>query len=256
MATLVLLRHGESTWNAENRFTGWEDVDLSERGEGEAREAGGLLRAERESSGLEFHVVFTSVLTRAVRTANACLDVLGRSYLPVHRHWRLNERHYGALQGLNKAETAERFGAEQVKLWRRSYDVPPPALAPGDERHPAFDSRYRLVPRSALPSSECLADVVRRFLPYFEDSIAPALLAGRNALVVAHGNSLRAMLKYLEGVSDSDIVEINIPTGIPRLYRFDDVLDLVEEPRYLGDPDAVASAAKAVADQAVAGGRP
>ncbi|MGO9558678.1 MAG: 2,3-diphosphoglycerate-dependent phosphoglycerate mutase [Acidimicrobiales bacterium] len=250
MPTLVLLRHGESAWNAENRFTGWVDVDLSKLGESEAQQAGELLLAEREASGLDFDKVHTSVLTRAVRTANITLDVLGRSFLPVERNWRLNERHYGALQGLNKAETAERHGADQVALWRRSYDVPPPPLPANDPGHPATDPRYRLVPRSVLPASECLADVVRRLLPYWEDAIAPDLLNGMTVLVVAHGNSLRALLKHLENVSDDDIVGINIPTGVPRVYELGATLELACEPRYLGDPTAVAAKAQAVANQA------
>lgn len=248
--TLVLLRHGESLWNAENRFTGWVDVDLSPAGEQEARLAGELLLAEREASGLDFDSVYTSVLTRAVRTADLALEVLGRTWLPVRRHWRLNERHYGALQGLNKAETAERHGAEQVLLWRRSYDVPPGPLPRDDPGHPANDARYRLVPEAALPSTECLADVVRRLVPYFEDAIGPELLAGQTVLVVAHGNSLRATLKYLEGVSDGDIVGMNIPTGIPRVYELDGRLGLAAEPRYLGDPELAARKAQAVANQA------
>ncbi len=255
MPTLVLLRHGESDWNAENRFTGWVDVDLSPAGEKEALEAGRLLLAEREGSGLEPAVVHTSVLTRAVRTANLALDVMGRSYLPVRRHWRLNERHYGALQGLNKAETAERHGAEQVKLWRRSYDIPPPPLASDDPGHPAFDRRYAEVPPAALPATECLADVVRRLVPYYEDAIAPDLALRRSVLVVAHGNSIRALLKHLEGVSEEEIVGINIPTGIPRVYELDDRLELAEAPRYLGDPETVAAKAEAVANQAGARAR-
>jgi 2,3-bisphosphoglycerate-dependent phosphoglycerate mutase len=250
--SLVLLRHGESTWNAENRFTGWVDVDLTAAGEEEAREAGRLLLAERGQGGLDFAVVYTSVLTRAVRTANIVLDVLDRSYLPVRRHWRLNERHYGALQGLNKAETAERFGRDQVLLWRRSYSVRPEPLAPDDPSHPAFDSRYFGVPASALPATECLADVVARLVPYFEDAIAPELASGQNVLVVAHGNSLRALLKHLEGVSDNDIVSVNIPTGVPRLYELDPRMRLAAEPRYLGDPDSVARKARAVSEQASA----
>lgn len=250
MPTLTLLRHGESVWNAENRFTGWVDVDLSPAGEAEAEQAGSLLLAEREASGLDFDVVHTSVLTRAVRTANIALDVLGRSWLPVTRSWRLNERHYGALQGLNKAETAERHGGEQVALWRRSYDVPPPVLSDEDAGHPRFDARYRSVPPSVLPGSECLADVVVRLLPYWEDAIGPGLLAGKSVLVVAHGNSLRALLKHLEGVSDGDIVGVNVPTGVPRIYELDGSLRLAAEPRYLGDPEAVAAKAAAVANQA------
>ncbi len=247
MATLGLLRHGESTWNAENRFTGWVDVDLTERGEKEARQAGELLLAEREAAGLDFDVVFTSLLTRAVRTADIALSVMGRAYLPVRRHWRLNERHYGALQGLDKAETAARHGEEQVALWRRSYDLPPPPLGSDDPGHPRFDPRYRHVAPAALPATECLADVVARLVPYFEDAIAGELLAGRNVLVVAHGNSLRALYKYLEEISDEAIVGLNIPTGVPRLYRLDDRLGPAGEPRYLGDPDEIAAKARAIA---------
>jgi 2,3-bisphosphoglycerate-dependent phosphoglycerate mutase len=243
---LVILRHGQSTWNAENRFTGWTDVDLSPRGEDEAREAGRLLAAE---PGIGIDSVHTSVLTRAVRTANLALDEMGRSYLPVHRHWRLNERHYGALQGFNKAETAERFGAEQVKLWRRSYAVPPEPVTLDDPNHPVHDPRYRLIPRSALPATECLKDVVVRLLPYWEDAIAPELLAGRTVLVAAHGNSLRALIKFLEHISDEDIVGLDIPTGFPRVYELDERLE-VRESRYLGDPAAAKAAAEAVARQA------
>ena len=250
MPTLVLLRHGESTWNAENRFTGWVDVDLSPTGEREASQAGELLLNERQSSGLDFDSVHTSVLTRAVRTANLALDVLGRSYLPVSRHWRLNERHYGALQGLNKAETSERDGAEQVAVWRRSYDIAPPPMAGDDPGNAALDQRYRYVPRSAVPSTECLADVVRRLLPYWEDAIAPDLLRGSSVLVVAHGNSLRALLKHLENVPDEEIVAINIPTGVPRVYELDGALNLAAEPRYLGDADTIAAKARQVASQA------
>jgi 2,3-bisphosphoglycerate-dependent phosphoglycerate mutase len=244
--TLVILRHGQSTWNAENRFTGWTDVDLSERGEAEAREAGRLLAAEPD---LEIDTVHTSVLRRAVRTANLALDEMERSYLPVQRSWRLNERHYGALQGLNKRETAERHGLDQVKIWRRSYDVPPPAVGIDDENHPINDARYRAIPTSALPATECLADVVRRMLPYWEDDIAPQLIDGRTVLVAAHGNSLRALVKQLESISDSDIVGLDIPTGIPRVYQLDDRLDVVGA-RYLGDAEAAKAAAEAVARQA------
>jgi len=244
--TLVLLRHGQSTWNAENRFTGWTDVDLSETGEAEAAAAGELMAAE---AGLEFDSVHTSVLTRAVRTANIALDVMGRSYLPVRRHWRLNERHYGALQGLNKRETAELHGLELVKAWRRSYDVPPPPVGLDDANHPVNDPRYRNVPLSALPASECLADVVHRLLPYWEDAIAPELLDGRTVLVAAHGNSLRALVKELESISDEEIPGLDIPTGFPRIYDLDDRLG-VRSARYLGDPEAAAAAAEAVARQA------
>ncbi len=247
MASLVLLRHGESAWNAENRFTGWVDVDLTETGEAEARQAGELLLAEREESGLDFDVVHTSVLTRAVRTADIALSVMGRAYLPVKRHWRLNERHYGALQGLDKAETAARHGDVQVALWRRSYDVAPPPLSFEDEAHPRFDPRYDRVAPAALPGTECLADVVVRLIPYFEDAIAGDLLDGKDVLVVAHGNSLRALYKHLEAISDDDIAGLNIPTGVPRLYRLDDRLGLADEPRYLGDPDEIAAKAAAIA---------
>jgi 2,3-bisphosphoglycerate-dependent phosphoglycerate mutase len=244
--TLVLLRHGQSTWNAENRFTGWTDVDLTARGEEEAREAGRLLASE---PGLEIDTVHTSVLTRAVRTANLTLDAMERSYLPVQRSWRLNERHYGALQGLNKRETADLHGQEQVKLWRRSYDVPPPPVGIDDANHPVNDPRYRRLPLSVLPATECLADVVRRLLPYWEDAIAPQLIDGQSVLVVAHGNSLRALVKQLESISDADIVSLDVPTGFPRVYDIDETL-AVRDARYLGDPEAAKAAAEAVARQA------
>ncbi len=246
MPKLVILRHGESTWNAENRFTGWTDVDLTEQGEAEAREAGRLLSAE---AGLDIDVVHTSVLVRAVRTANLALDEMSRSYLPVRRHWRLNERHYGALQGLNKKETADKYGAEQVKAWRRSYDVAPEPVGLGDPRHPGNDPRYRLVPAEALPATECLADVVRRLVPYYYDAIGPELLEGKTVFVVAHGNSLRALVKQLEGISDAGIAGLNIPTGYPRVYDIGPRLEVVSA-RYLGDPDAATAAADAVASQA------
>ncbi|HVX21978.1 MAG TPA: 2,3-diphosphoglycerate-dependent phosphoglycerate mutase [Acidimicrobiales bacterium] len=250
MPDLVLLRHGQSTWNASNLFTGWHDVDLSPTGEAEAANAGALLAAEAD---LDLQVVHTSLLTRATRTANLALDAVGRSWLPVRRHWRLNERHYGDLQGRDKKETAEKYGADQVKVWRRSYDVPPPALPDGDHRHPAGDPRYRDVPADALPATECLADVVRRALPYWEDAIVPDLLAAGRAggavLVVAHGNSLRALRKHIDRISDPDIVGLDIPTGIPYRYRFADDLTVVSA-GYLGDPAAAAAAADAVARQA------
>lgn len=246
MPTLVLLRHGESLWNATNQFTGWVDVDLSPAGETEAAAAGELLAAE---SGLAIDVVHTSVLTRAVRTANLALDAAGRSYLPVRRHWRLNERHYGALQGLNKTETLEKHGAAQLQAWRRSYDVPPPPLATDDPGHPRHDARYAHVLPTALPATECLADVVRRLLPYYEDVIAGDLLAGQTVLVVAHGNSLRALVKELEHISDEEIAELNIPTGVPRLYELGPDLS-VRSARYLGDPEAAAAKAEAVRQQA------
>jgi 2,3-bisphosphoglycerate-dependent phosphoglycerate mutase len=247
---LVLIRHGESTWNAQNLFTGWTDVDLTPAGEEEAAGAGTLLAAE---AGLDARVVHTSVLTRAIRTANLLVETAGRSWLPVRRHWRLNERHYGALQGLNKLETAQRYGAEQVKLWRRSYDVRPPPLPDGDERHPSNDARYRDVPAHALPATECLADVVARVLPYWDDVIVPDLHAvgarGGAVLVVAHGNSIRALRKHLDAVSDEAIVDLDIPTGIPFRYRFSEELR-VEDAAYLGDAAAARRAAEAVARQA------
>lgn len=246
MSSLVLLRHGQSTWNAENRFTGWVDVELTTEGEAEARAAGELVGAEHD---LELDVVHTSVLSRAIRTANLALDAMGRSYLPVTRHWRLNERHYGALQGLDKKATAERYGLDQVKTWRRGYSTPPPPLDRDDPGHPANDPRYRLVPSRALPSGECLADVVRRFMPYFEDAIAPDLMAGRNVLVVAHGNSLRAARKYLEQISDEDIMSLDIPTGVPRRYELGPDLS-IDHMADLGDPARNAAAARAVATQA------
>lgn len=246
MPTLVLLRHGESEWNAANLFTGWVDVDLSERGEKEAEEAGRLLAGE---PGLDLGVVYTSVLTRAVRTADLALSVAGRTYLPVHRHWRLNERHYGTLQGTNKKEASERFGADQVKAWRRGYRTPPEPVPLDSPYHPANDPRYADVPPDALPAAECLADVVERMVPYYEDRIGKDLLAGKTVLVVAHGNSLRAMVKYLEHISDDDITDLDIPTGVPRVYELDAELHVVSA-RYLGDADAIAAAAEAVARQA------
>jgi 2,3-bisphosphoglycerate-dependent phosphoglycerate mutase len=250
MLDLVLLRHGESLWNAENLFTGWHDVDLSPRGEAEAREAGRLLAAVDD---LDLRVVHTSLLTRATRTASLALDAAGLGWLPVRRHWRLNERHYGDLQGRNKKETAERYGADQVKLWRRSYDVRPPPLAEGDPRLAAGDPRYRDVPAAALPTTECLADVVRRAIPYWEDAIVPDLRVegarGKAVLIVAHGNSIRALRKHIDRISDADIPELEIPTGIPYRYRLADDLS-VAEAGYLGDPEAARRAAETVARQA------
>jgi 2,3-bisphosphoglycerate-dependent phosphoglycerate mutase len=245
---LVLIRHGESTWNAQNLFTGWTDVDLTPKGEAEARQAGALLAAEQRH-GLDLRVVHTSVLTRAVRTANLALDELGRSWLPVRRHWRLNERHYGALQGLDKKQTTAEFGEAQVKLWRRSYDVPPPALLGDDERHPSHDDRYRELAPGVLPDTECLADVVVRMVPYWEDAIAPDLRAFAGVLVVAHGNSIRALVKYLKDIPDDEIVALEVPTGVPWWFRFDADLELVDD-RQLGDPEAIRAAAEAVARQA------
>ena len=250
MLDLVLLRHGQSTWNAENRFTGWHDVPLTDHGEAEARTAGRQLRNE---PGLDLRVVHTSVLTRAIRTADLALEEAGRSWLPVRRHWRLNERHYGALQGKNKKETAEQAGPEQLMAWRRGYSTPPPPVPPGDEHHPAGDPRYRDIPVDALPRSECLADVVARTVPYWEDRIVPDLLdtggRGGAVLVVAHGNSLRALRKHIDGISDDDIVDLDIPTGIPFRFRLNDDLTVASS-RYLGDPKAAQEAAAAVARQA------
>ncbi len=243
--TMVLLRHGESTWNKENKFTGWTDVPLSARGVEEAESSGRLMADE----GLEFDVVHTSLLVRAIQTANIALDAMAQSWLPVRRHWRLNERHYGALQGLNKKETAERLGKEQVFEWRRSYDVPPPPLELDDERHPRHDRRYRDLPPDVLPATECLKDVVERMLPYWHDVIVPDLRDGKVVLVVAHGNSLRALVKHLDHISDDDIPGLNIPTGIPLVYRLDENLDKIDS-RYLGDPEAARKAAEAVAKQA------
>ena len=242
---LVLLRHGQSIWNLENLFTGWIDVDLSAQGLEEAKEAGRLLKAE----GIPFDLAFTSVLKRAIRTLWITLDELDMMWLPVERSWRLNERHYGALQGLNKAEMAVKFGDEQVKLWRRSYDVPPPALTDDDERFPGRDPRYAGVPAGELPASESLKDTLARVLPLWNGRIRPELKAGRNVLVAAHGNSLRAMVKMLDGISDADIVELNIPTGVPLLYELDAKLQPVSS-RYLGDAEAVKARAEAVARQA------
>ncbi len=245
--TLVLLRHGQSTWNLENLFTGWVDVDLSEQGLAEAIEAGRLLKAE----GIRFDLAFSSVLKRAIRTLWITLDELDLLWLPVERSWRLNERHYGALQGLDKAQTVQKHGAEQVKVWRRSYDIPPPPLAADDPQHPRFDRRYADVPAADLPASESLKDTLARVKPYWEQRIAPELAAGRNVLVAAHGNSLRAMVKMLDGISDADIVELNIPTGVPLLYQLDAQLKPLSS-RYLGDAAAVAARAEAVARQAEA----
>lgn len=242
---LVLLRHGQSIWNLENLFTGWVDVDLTDAGRNEAREAGRLLKQE----GFEFDLVFTSVLKRAIRTAWIVLDEMDLMWLPVERSWRLNERHYGALQGLDKAQTVEKHGAEQVKIWRRSYDVPPPALTLDDKRHPRFERRYKDIDPKELPASESLKTTLERVLPYWNGRLAPELKAGRNLLVVAHGNSLRALVKMLDGMSDADIVEFNIPTGVPILYELDDDLKPRVPRKFLGDPAAIAAAAEAVAKQ-------
>lgn len=243
--TLVILRHGQSTWNLANLFTGWHDVPLTEQGEREAVAAGRTM----SDAGLRFDVSHTSLLTRAVMTQHLALVEMGQVWLPVARTWRLNERHYGALQGLDKKETTERHGKEQVHLWRRSFDVPPPEVDADSPEHPVHDERYRGLPPDVLPATECLKDVVDRVLPYWYDSIAPQLLAGLDVLVTAHGNSLRALLKHLEGVSDDEIADVNIPTGAPRRYTFDDRL-VVSSAEYLGDPEAIAAAAAAVAAQA------
>jgi len=244
MYTVVLLRHGESTWNKENRFTGWTDVDLSEKGREEALEAGRLLR----DGGYTFDIAYTSVLKRAIRTLWTALDVMDLMWLPVVKNWRLNERHYGALQGLNKAETAEKHGEAQVKIWRRSYDIPPPPLAADDPRHPGRDPRYGDMKPSDLPLTESLKDTVARFLPYWHETIAPSIKSGKRVLIAAHGNSLRALVKYLDGIGDQEIVELNIPTGIPLVYELDDSLKPLRH-YYLGDPEAAAKAAAAVAAQ-------
>ena len=242
---LVLLRHGQSTWNLENLFTGWVDVDLSEQGRIEATEAGRLLREE----GIAFDLAFTSVLKRAIRTLWIALDQMDMMWLPVERSWRLNERHYGALQGLDKAETVARHGAEQVKVWRRSYDIPPPPLSRDDPQHPRYDRRYAGVPAGELPDSESLKDTLARVMPFWNARIAPELAAGRNVLVTAHGNSLRALVKMLDRMSDETIVELNIPTGVPLVYDLDESLQPLAS-RYLGDPEAVKARAEAVARQA------
>lgn len=244
MFKLVLLRHGESTWNKENRFTGWTDVDLSEKGRQEAADAGRLLK----EGGYVFDVAFTSVLKRAIRTLWITLDALDLMWIPVTKNWRLNERHYGALQGLNKAETAAKHGDAQVKIWRRSYDIPPPPLSPDDERHSGRDPRYASLRREEVPLTESLKDTVARFLPYWHETIAPAVKSRQRVIIAAHGNSLRALVKYLDNVADDEIVELNIPTGIPLVYELDDSLRPIRHD-YLGDPEAAARAAASVAAQ-------
>jgi len=246
MMKLVLLRHGQSTWNQSNRFTGWKDVDLSEQGVGEARSAGEVLKAE----GYTFDVAHTSLLKRAIRTLWITLEGLDLAWIPVKRSWKLNERHYGALQGLNKAETTAKHGADQVLIWRRSYDVPPPALEVDDERNHARDRRYADL-GSEVPLTECLKDTVERFLPYWHEEIVPDLKAGKRVLIAAHGNSLRALVMYLDGISEDEITGLNIPTGVPLVYELDEDLKPIKH-YYLGDPEAIAAAAKAVADQAKA----
>jgi 2,3-bisphosphoglycerate-dependent phosphoglycerate mutase len=244
MNTLVLLRHGESIWNLENRFTGWTDVDLSAKGVQEAQEAARLLG----EGGYTFDVAFTSLQKRAIRTLWLVQEGLDRLWIPVHKSWRLNERHYGALQGLNKAETAAKYGEEQVKVWRRSFDVPPPPLAEDDERHPGLDPRYADVKKSELPVAESLKDTVARFLPYWKSDIAPAILDGDRVVIAAHGNSLRALVMHLDQMSPAAISELNIPTGVPLVYELDDDLKPLRH-FYLGDPEAVRKAAEAVARQ-------
>ncbi len=247
MTKLVLIRHGESTWNKENRFTGWTDVDLSEKGVQEAHAGAQALR----EGGYTFDVAYTSVLKRAIRTLWFVLDDLDLMWVPVHRSWRLNERHYGSLQGLNKSETTEKYGEAQVKIWRRSYDTPPPALDPGDPRHPHHDRRYADLAPADLPACESLKDTLARVLPYWHETLLPALRSGRRVLVAAHGNSIRALVKYLDQVPEDEITELNIPTGIPLVYEFDEALR-VQGHQYLGDPEAVKKAVAAVAAQAQA----
>lgn len=244
MYKLVLIRHGESTWNMENRFTGWTDVDLSEKGKKEAQQAGTLLQAE----GYDFDFVYTSVLKRAIRTMWYVLDGLDRMWLPVQRSWQLNERHYGALQGLNKSEMAKEFGEEQVLIWRRSYDIQPPALKLDDERYPGNDRRYSGLSKEQLPLTECLKDTVARVMPLWLNDIAPRISKGERVLIVAHGNSLRSLVKYLDNIADEEIVSLNIPTGIPLVYELDDNLKPITH-YYLGDPEAIAKAQAAVVNQ-------
>ena len=244
MYKLVLIRHGESTWNLENRFTGWTDVDLTPTGVSQAMSAGRLLKAE----GYDFDLCYTSVLKRAIHTLWYCLDEMDRTWLPVVKNWRLNERHYGALQGLNKAETAKQYGDQQVLVWRRSYDIPPPALEAGDPRSERGDRRYANLKEGELPLTECLKDTVARVLPFWNESMAPAIRAGKRVLVSAHGNSIRALVKYLDGVSDQEIVGLNIPNGIPLVYELDADLKPIRH-YYLGDAEAAARAAAAVASQ-------
>lgn len=244
MHKLVLLRHGESQWNLENRFTGWHDVNLTEQGEREGREAGRLLKAE----GFEFDMAYCSVLTRAIRTLWLALTEMDQVWIPVHREWRLNERHYGSLQGLNKAETAKKYGDDQVLVWRRSYDIPPPPMTQDDDGYAGKDRRYAHLSEEDLPLSECLKDTVDRFLPLWENTIAPQIKAGKQVMIAAHGNSLRALIKYLDGVTDEDILGMNVPTGMPLVYELDENLKPISR-QYLGDPEKVAKAMDAVANQ-------
>ena len=241
---LVLIRHGESEWNKLNLFTGWTDVELSEKGVEEAKNGGKLLKEE----GFQFDVAYTSYLKRAIHTLNHVLEEMGEEYIPVHKTWRLNERHYGALQGLNKSETAEKYGEEQVKIWRRSYDIQPPALEEGDERNPANQAQYAGVGVQDLPLTECLKDTVARVLPYWECEIKPTIVSGKRVIIAAHGNSLRALVKYLEGISDDDIVALNIPTGVPLVYEFDEHFHVLSK-RFLGDQEKIKAAMDAVKNQ-------
>ena len=244
MFRLVLLRHGESTWNKENRFTGWTDVDLTEKGRAEAREAGRLMNEQH----YEFDVAYTSVLKRAIRTLDMALDEMDMMWIPVHKSWRLNERHYGALTGLNKAGTAAKHGEAQVNIWRRSYDIPPPPLGPEDPGHSSHDRRYAALKREEVPLTESLNDTVARFLPYWHSTIAPDIKAGRHVLIAAHGNSLRALVKYLDNMSEQDITTLNIPTGVPLVYLLNEDLKPLQK-FYLGDPAAAQAKAAAVANQ-------
>jgi len=241
---LVLLRHGESQWNLENRFTGWTDVNLTERGIEEAKSSGKILKAE----GYTFDLVYTSVLVRAIKTVNLCLAKMNLVDAPIKYNWRLNERHYGTLQGLNKAETAKKYGDEQVLIWRRNYSIPPPPLELDDERHPRFNDQYSNLSPSELPASECLKDTVKRFLPYWHGTIAPSMQSGKRVLIVAHGNSLRALVKYLDKISDEEIVGLNIPTGVPLVYKLDDKLNSIKH-YYLGNPEEIDKKVAAVVAQ-------
>ena len=244
MYKIVLLRHGESQWNKENRFTGWTDVDLSDKGIEEAKNAGKLMK----ETGFEFDLAYTSVLKRAIRTLWLSLDAMNLMWIPVINTWRLNERHYGALQGLNKAETAQKYGDEQVHIWRRSYDIQPPALTPSDERYPGHDRRYHNLSKDELPLTECLKDTVARFLPFWHETVVPSVKSGKRVLIVAHGNSLRSLVKYLDNIPDEEIVELNIPTGIPLVYELGEDLKPIKH-YYLGDPEEVKKLAEAVANQ-------
>ncbi len=248
MFKLVLLRHGESQWNKENRFTGWTDVDLSPKGIQEASEAGQLLKKE----GFAFDMAYTSLQKRAIRTLWLALDSMDLLWIPTEKTWRLNERHYGSLQGLNKSETAAKFGEDQVKIWRRSYDIPPPPLDPSDERSPLKDPRYQSLKKNELPLTECLKDTVARVLPYWRETIAPVIQSGKRVMIAAHGNSLRALVKYLDNISEAEIIGLNIPTGIPLVYELDESLKPIRH-YYLGDPERVKQAMEAVASQGKAG---